>query len=700
MKTILFISAFIFCNSLLGQEWEWAKQVNGTANDYVSDIFVDDSANVYITGRSKVDVTFEDPINPITPTNYGDRDAFAAKYDKDGNLIWANLAGSSEPDWGWGIVADNNGYTYFTGEFSDTSVFGNDTIICNGLRDVFISKLDHNGNFVWTKTFGGTESDKGFDIEIDNAGNLYVTGYVDSEVTIGNTIIGTNSTRNAFVVKLDTAGNFIHMVDVAPQYGLGYHLKSDKNGNIYLTGETKLNTYFNNLYEAGVAHSWRDAFLAKMDTSLQTQWVRWGQGSFHNIGESIAVSDNYVYYTGCFSGFADFSGTTLTSNGQGTNSSTHNAGRDMFIAKYDFDGNISWVKNFGGTGFDYSYGIDVTADDHIYIGGIFSDTVMFDTTQVIAQEASDQFFARLTAEGDVVWIKQQGGSLVEFCYAVELDNAENLYAGGSYKAHVYFDSIFMPTDASNGYVGKITQHTYPNVIFADTILCYGDSIALIAEGITSPLTYQFLIDQSIQNSLQANETLYIPADSTILLTGKIIISNNIYSDTISFSQNYIYSDVHPFSLGIDTTICDNDFITLSSPTLTNSLVWSNSDTTSIIEISEAGIFWLNISDIYGCQQSDTIEIQEYNTSAIQFSLGTDTAFCDNDSIQLIGPVGNNTYLWSNNSTSNEIYVYNNDDYWLTVTDSNNCSTSDTISVNTYNSTYLNFDLGNDIFMEY
>ncbi|MFK8037021.1 MAG: T9SS type A sorting domain-containing protein [Crocinitomicaceae bacterium] len=680
-------------NLIQAQEWEWARRVNGIANDYVSDIFVDDSSNTYITGRSKLAVIFEDPINPISPTWYGHTDAFIAKYDKDGNLLWANQGGSPEPDWGWGVVADNSGNTYYTGEFSDTAVFGNDTLYCNGVRDVFIAKLDQNGNFIWSKSFGGSLTDKGQDIEMDNSGNLYITGFIGNEVNIGGTIIGTNTAQNGYIIKLDTAGNYIHAKEIAPNYSSGYHLKSDDNGHMYLTGETRYDNYFSNLLVQGPGYSWRDAFLVKFDTTLQAIWVKTGAGPFHNIGESVAVSDNYVYMTGAFSGYADFSGTTVTSNGQGTTSTTHNAGRDIFIAKYDFSGNLIWVKSFGGIGYDYGFGIDVTSDDHIYVGGSFRDTVMFENTQLVAQEGPDMFFIRLDSQGDMVWIKQQSGSLVDQCYALALDEHENLYAGGGYRANMYFDNIFMPTMENSGYIGKVTQHTYPTYEFVDTFACFADTILLAIDGITTPLSYTTTIDQSFANTINMNNNVYIVLDSSYLLSGKIVVANNIYSDTVYFSQNISHSNLVPFSLGNDTTICPGTSIYLTPPLGDLTYDWSDNSNDNFLIVSQPDMYWLNIEDTSGCFQSDTISIS--NFPSVQFNLGNDTTICDYDSLLIEGPTGNFDFLWSNDSTTNNIYAKQTFNNWLTITDTNNCETSDTIHVQMNSTAHLAFTLGND-----
>ena len=681
MKSLLTVLLLLSCHLVNAQEWEWARRVNGVANDYTSDLFIDDFSNIYITGRSKYSVTFEDPINPISPIWYGHTDAYVAKYDKHGNLLWATQGGGPEPDWGWGIVADNAGNSYYTGEFSDTAVFGNDTLISQGNRDVFVAKLNVNGNFVWAKSFGGTLGDKGQDIEMDNDGNLYITGYIGTEVTVGTTTLGTNSIANGYIIKLDTAGNYIHAKNVGPSFSKGYHLKADDNGHIYLSGELRYNSTVSiaGLSLTGPGYSWRDAYIAKLDTSLNPIWAQTGAGPFQNLGESIAISDNYVYLTGCFSGYADFSGTTINSNGNGTTSTTHNAARDMFIAKYDFSGNLIWVESFGGTGFDFAYGIDVTHDDIIYVGGVFNDTVMFDNYQLISQENADMFFIKLNSNGDVTWAKQQSGSAVDYCYAVAVDELENLYAVGGYRANIFFDNIYMPFVENTGFVGKITQHPDPGMVFTDSIICYGDTISIMTNSITSPVSYEFLLNQPSLDTFSIDGNLYLVIDSSFNLSGQVIASNNIYSDTIHFSQPLTYSGNLPFQLGNDTTICENESLVLYSPNTVFDKVWIDNTTNDSITVAQAGDYWLRLTDSLGCIQTDTINISHFDTP-IQFTLGNDTNICDLNPITLSGPIGNYTYIWSTNDNSASITTDTSGIYTLTISDTNQCTASDTISV--------------------
>ncbi len=619
MIKIITTSCFLLIlNTVFSQQWEWAKKINGQANDYVSDIFIDDSSNVYVTGRTKSQVIFEDDNNPITPINYGHTDAFMAKYDKNGNLIWAKQGGSPSPEWGWGITVDKWGYVYCTGELSDTSVFGNDTLISNGDRDVFITKLDPNGNFIWTKHFGSLGIDKGKGITTDNEGNVYVVGFIADVVTVGATTIGTSGVVNSFIVKMDSSGNYLKVESIEPKYSSTYKIKSDKKGNLYICGELLYNNNVAGYPVLGpVGLSWRDAFLAKLDTSLQTQWVNTVAGSFQNLGEDIAISDNYVYLTGFYTYTVDANGISMTYNGNGSNAATINAARDILITKYKHDGSIIWAKGFGGTGYDYAYGIDVGKNESIYITGVFTDTVMFDTTQLITDGSKDIFVVKLDSNANVLWAKSQGDVLDEYMFCLSLDQYNNVYCGGTYGSTQQFDTITMNTFYTNysGIVLKLVEPPVYDTLFSDFNLCENDTFSVSVNTITSPINFQFNLSPS--GWIVDNTFYFITNQSTNAVTGNIIVSNNIYKDTIVINKNLTIHQPLVFSLGNDTTTCDTSVtITLNAPQNQSSYLWSTNEITSSIDVNQTGNYWVQIIDTNNCVSTDSILVSFLDCSGI------------------------------------------------------------------------------------
>src|SRR6185436_8730374 len=180
-----------------------------------------------------------------TLSSSGSTDTVISKLDSLGNFIWAKKMGGASTDWGYSIAVDLNGNLYTTGWFSGTADFDPDTttynLTSNGGYDIFVSKLDSSGNFLWAKQFHGIGNDAGISIGIDGSGNVYTTGYFSNAADFdpGNGIYNLISAGNIdiFISKLNSSGNFVW----AEQLGgtsddAGTSISVDASENVYVTG--------------------------------------------------------------------------------------------------------------------------------------------------------------------------------------------------------------------------------------------------------------------------------------------------------------------------------------------------------------------------------------------------------------------------------------------------------------------------------
>jgi len=263
---------------------------------------------------------------PYTITSSGSYDVFVAKLDSNGNWQWAKQAGGSSVDYGRGISVDSSGNSYVTGYFQGTASFGPYTITSSGRWDVFVAKLDSNGNWQWAKQAGGSMSEIGFGISVDSSGNSYITGWFQGTASFGPyTITRSGGPVDVFVAKLDSNGNW----QWAKQAGgssadVGRGISVDSNGNSYVTG------YFRETASFGpytiTSSGLYDVFVAKLDSNGNWQWAKQAGGSFDDYGVGVGVDSNgNSYITGYFKGMASFGITILTSSGYD--------GYDIFIAK-------------------------------------------------------------------------------------------------------------------------------------------------------------------------------------------------------------------------------------------------------------------------------------------------------------------------------------------------------------------------------
>lgn len=257
----------------------WAKLFGGSSSinyDFGEGVAVDDIGNVYTIGNFPGTVDFDPGAGVYNMTSSGGNDIFVLKLDSSGNFIWVKILGGVGDDHGASIVVDTNENVHTTGYFDLTADFdpgsGTYNLTASGYIDVFISKLDINGDFVWAKKVGGGYIDIGLCNTLDIIGNLYITGYFfnTADFDPGSALLNvvSNGGGDIFILKLNSAGNFIWVKSMggsSDEMGMSIVLDAF-GGNIYTTGSYSDIVDFNqnaglyNLVSAGGT----DIFVHKM----------------------------------------------------------------------------------------------------------------------------------------------------------------------------------------------------------------------------------------------------------------------------------------------------------------------------------------------------------------------------------------------------------------------------------------------------
>ena len=187
--------------------FQWAKTItNNSGFGYGQAIATDSDGNVYVTGTYWGSLTIATSPTTSTLPNTSSFDVFVVKYDTYGIAQWAKGISGPGTDNGYGIATDSAGSVYVTGNYNNTVTFALGTTLTSaGSTDVFVAKYDTDGTVQWAQRIGGTDSDNGYGIATDSAGNVYVTGaYISSYgFTIGSTTLpGTaDGSSDAFVAR-------------------------------------------------------------------------------------------------------------------------------------------------------------------------------------------------------------------------------------------------------------------------------------------------------------------------------------------------------------------------------------------------------------------------------------------------------------------------------------------------------------------
>ncbi len=380
----------------------WAKSCGGVNNDYGKSITTDLNGNIYITGNFASDsLHFGDSVLVNTVT--GLPDMMVLKYDEAGNEIWAFNAKGFAISEGISLDIDALGNGYVTGQFSGNIVLGDSMLINQGMYDVFIARFNDDGQVLWAKSYGDNFTDFPYGLCVDQSNNIYITGTFNSgQIIFGNYTLFDVGDYDIFITKFDSLGNVVWAIsegDIGEDAGKG--IASDRNGNVYVTGafESPSITFgpstFNN------AGSGFDAFVAKYNSNGILQWAKHaGNAGFFDWGYNLQCNLSGLYLCGLFtSDTIAFDNIILTNSGI-------NGTTDLFLVKYDFNGNAVWALNTIGDQSEEGACVVIDINDNCYVGGAFaSNTTYFGNISITNSTTTgnaDLFLAKLAATSVVL----------------------------------------------------------------------------------------------------------------------------------------------------------------------------------------------------------------------------------------------------------------------------------------------------------
>jgi uncharacterized delta-60 repeat protein len=395
IMSCVLLTGSIFPGKLFAQTVteDWVARYDGPGNyhDWAEAMAVDDSGNVYVTGRS---------VGSGTGWDYA-----TIKYAPDGNQLWAARYNgtANADDRAWAIAVDSSGNVYVTGGINN---FG---LGVDG--DCGTVKYDPNGNELWVATYDGPAA--GHDIALDSTGNVFITG-------LG---FGTTTAYDYATIKYDTNGNELWVATYDGQ-GQGEEISRDvaeaiaidSSGNVYVTGETG----------SQIGQESDDYVTVKYDgVDGNEVWVARYDGAANSGDEAKAIavdSSGNVYVTG-----------------RSTGSGTH---YDYATVKYDPNGNKVWAARYNGpgNGYDCAYAIALDSSGNIYVTGYGS----YNYTTI-----------KYNTNGNELWVARYNGPTNggDAAYAIAIDSSGNVYVtGGSVGSGTGWDYATVKYDTNGNEV--------------------------------------------------------------------------------------------------------------------------------------------------------------------------------------------------------------------------------------------------------
>ena len=269
---ILLLPAF----NLKAQVYNWAYSAGGSGWDDVKSMHLGNDNGTLLTGMFSNTASF----GATALTSLAYQDAFVAKYDQQGNMLWAKAIGGNEQDWGYKVTSDNNNNVYVTGYFQSTVLHftPNDSLVKNAAssRNVFLAKYNSSGVFQWARLGSGGNTNAyltSHSVTTDAQGNVIISGDYNKQVEFSGTTLPNTNATNIFMVKYDANGTVLWAkAGVSSSICWFADLTSDASNNIYATG--KISTAITFGATTIPNHQGDDMVIAKFDPSGNLIWMQ------------------------------------------------------------------------------------------------------------------------------------------------------------------------------------------------------------------------------------------------------------------------------------------------------------------------------------------------------------------------------------------------------------------------------------------
>lgn len=436
---ILLITSICFliaANNSLAQTW--LQAAGGNSQDEALAMTIDGQSNIISTGYFSQSARFDNFI--LGSAGMGD--VFISKQNANGDYLWVTKAGGLNSDRAFGITVDNGNNIYITGVFKGSAQFGATTLTStSNSQDVFVAKLDANGNFIWVISLGGTDTDIANGIDVNANGEVAIAGQYKGTAQFGSfsltSVVYDASMGNqaglpsydGFLVKLNATGIVQWAKNISAEYDdRAMKVVFDNSNQIIVCGQYSdtLNTvtiYPNNSYNA--------AFLLKIDSNGNDIWFR------RLLAPQIMIYDiktngSDVFLTG------DAKGNININTSPATIVSCNSGDFNVYAMKMNANGYLVWSSTQYSDNPISSRALALTSNGEVTIAGTFhcsftQFTSMLQPALFNSVGFKDVFIIQYDATGNRVWEKNYGGISDDWVWSMEMFASDQPVIAGSFE---------------------------------------------------------------------------------------------------------------------------------------------------------------------------------------------------------------------------------------------------------------------------
>lgn len=370
----------------------WAVTAGNFGDDHALSCVTDKKGNIYVVGYIDCEILSFGDIS-IKNTNFTigkdsvkyNSDMWVAKFSPEGKCIWLKNAGGEGANGQYSTIAlDKQNNVVVAGIAGNIMNFGNGTKLTSEKGGMYIAKYSNDGQFIWAK---GSEKGECHGVSIDNENNVFAGGYFNTETYFDEIKLTSNGKTDAYIVKYNQNGKVLWAKNFGGIDGEIASCETDPFGNAYLAGLFFSKTIITNtdtLKNNGMING----FIAKFNNDGQLLWAK-AAGGNNGDGPATATREFYVDFNGnafCTgSNWSEFkfAGQTLK---------TVANSEDIFLLKYDKDGNEVWGVDYGGAGRNAGRGITINKHGNIFLTGSFNETELKIDNQTLTNTGSSDIF--------------------------------------------------------------------------------------------------------------------------------------------------------------------------------------------------------------------------------------------------------------------------------------------------------------------
>ena len=361
-------------------QYQQSAAYGGTGADAARGLAIDGDGNIILCGSFENTINFGTSSHPSA----GFVDAFVAKIDPAGTVLWSRAFGSTAHEYASAVGVDGNGNILVGGFFQGQLSFDSHTVTAVDALDVFVAKLDPNGATLWAEQFGSTGDDMLYELAVDPSGAAFIGGRFPTAITFTEPLTSAGG-GDVFVAKLDPTGN--------PVFGKGFGDGAEEelfgvaaapDGGVVVTG------YFEGSINFGgdllVSDGGNDLFVAKLDATGNHVFSHRLGGPTEQYSAGVAVTaSGEALVTGLFTGTVDFGGGPVQTAGD----------TDVFLLELSPTGSFQRVRRFGSTGAETGVSVAVDATGPALLTGWFDEAITFGDQTHVGGGERDVFVAKL-----------------------------------------------------------------------------------------------------------------------------------------------------------------------------------------------------------------------------------------------------------------------------------------------------------------